>query len=97
MSKLANKLQTESGKLVLFDQLVQIDIHQFECDTFVITKVEIVEHVNHIVHTIRIFTTQMIQNTNLFFGLSMKSFLVTNQLECNILLIFVIIGFDHLK
>jgi hypothetical protein len=56
----------------------------------VISKVEIVEHVNNVVRLIGVLFAQLIENANLNKSLMMETLLVTNNFDCHILIGFVI-------
>lgn len=43
MSELADELQTEALKFVLFDQFVQIDVQQFKDDAHVIAEYKVIK------------------------------------------------------
>lgn len=50
-----------------------------------------------IISFLRWNTFKIYQNSNFLFSLPMESFFVANQFERHILLIFMIVGFYHLK
>lgn len=46
MSEFSNKLQAETLKFILLDQLIKINVQEFKDDTHVIAEYEIIEPVN---------------------------------------------------
>lgn len=55
VAELSHQLNTEALKLVLLDQLVEVDVEQLKRDAHVITKCERVEHVDDIHAVVLIF------------------------------------------
>lgn len=61
-----------------------------------ISETEVVQHVDNVVGSVSILSSQMVQDSDLLLCLPMESFLVSDQLESHVLLVFVVIGLDHL-
>lgn len=97
MGELAHQLQTESLKLVLLDEFVEIDAQKLESDTHVISKGERVEHVDDIHCIVFILLSKIAQYPNLLLRLSMKALLVANHFQRHVFVCFVVVGLYDLS
>lgn len=80
VGELAHELQTEALELVLLDQLVEVNVHQLECDAFMVAEVEVVEHVNDVVGVVSVLAAKVVEDTNLLLRLPVESLLIPHQL-----------------
>ena len=94
--KLPHELKRKTLKFVLLDQFVEIDREQFECDARVISKGEMIEHVNDVVSSVVILLLQMLQYAYLLLRLTREALLVSNHLERDVLLPLVIVDLENL-
>ena len=60
------------------------------------SKDKMVKHVDNVIGVILVLLPQVFQDSNLFLGLSVKSFLIPYHFQGNMKMTLVIIGFDHL-
>lgn len=96
MGKLSHQSQAKALELVLLDELVQVDAEQFKRETDVVSEGEVVQQVDYVVRVLSILFFQVFQNSNLLVGLPVKSPLVANNLQCDMLLCFVVVSLQDL-
>ena len=96
MGKLSHELERESLKLVLLDQLVQVDAEQLECDAHVAPEHEVIKHVDQVERVILVLLPQVLQDPDFLLSLPVKPFLVPDHFESDVLVGLVIVGLDHL-
>ena len=96
MGKLSHQRQAKALELVLLDELVQVDAEQFKREADVVSEGEVVQEVDYVVRVFSILFFQVFQDSNLLIGLSVKSPLVANNLQCHMLLCFVIVSLQDL-
>jgi hypothetical protein len=62
-----------------------------------ISKVEVVQHVNDVVRSVGVLFAEFIENANLDERLMMEALFVANDFDCDILIGFVVEGSNHLS
>ncbi len=96
MGKFTHQLQTESLKLVLFYEFVEVDGEQFEGDAHVIAEDETVVQMDDVHFVVFILFLEVFEDLDLLLGLPMEPWLVANHLQCYVHVILVVVGFDYL-
>ena len=76
--------------------LVEVDAEKFERDTDVVAEGECFDHVDDVGAVVDVLFAQMLQDADLLLRLSMKPFLVTDDLERHVNVVPVIFGLNHL-
>ncbi|CRK93579.1 CLUMA_CG007112, isoform A [Clunio marinus] len=71
--------------------------HQFETDTQMIPKIEVIQHVNDVVRSISVFLAKLIKNANFNERLMMEALFVSNYFDCDILICFMVQCTNHLS
>ena len=96
MGELPDQLKGEPLELVLLDQLVQVDAEQLEGDAHVAPEHKVVVHVDQVEGVVLVLLAQVLQDPDLFLGLSVKPLLVPDHLEGYVLVGLVVVGLHHL-
>ena len=97
MGKILHQSGTESTILVLLDELIEVDRHKFEDNTHMASEEETVFYVNNICSVGMIFLKKLLQNFNFSLGLLQEPWIISHNLQCSILLRFVIINLQNLS
>jgi hypothetical protein len=71
--------------------------HQLEANTQMISKVEVVQHVNDVVRSVGVLFAEFVENANLDERLMMEALFVANDFDCDILIGFVVERSNHLS
>ena len=71
--------------------------HQFEANTQMISKVEVVQHVNDVVRSVGVLFAELVENANFDEGLMVEALFVANNFDCDILIGLVVEGPNHLS
>lgn len=71
--------------------------HKLERDAEMVAEVEVVQHVYDMVASVRVLLPQLVQYPNLDEGLMVEALLVADDLDCDVLLGFVVQRPDHLS
>lgn len=96
MAKFTYQLQAEALKFVLLYQFVQVNRQQFECNAHMIAKGKRIQHVNDVHCVILVLLPEVFQNADLLLSLTVETFLVSNHLQGNMHVRFMVVGFHHL-
>ena len=96
MSELPDQLEAEPLKLVLLDQLIQVDGEQLEGDAGVGAEGEVVVHVDDVESVVLVLLPQVFQDSDLLLGLPVETLLVSHHLQGHVVVILVVVGLDHL-
>ena len=96
MGKLADQLETESLKLVLLDQFVQVDGQQFEGDAHVIAEDKTVVQVNNVHLVVLVLLLEVLEDLDLLLGLAVKPRLIPHHFQRHVHVILVVVSFDYL-
>ena len=97
VSEFPHQRQTESLELVFLDKFVQIHGEEFEGNTNVVPEGKCLDHMHDIVHIVLVLLTQVLQDSDLFLGLTMKTFLVTDHFERDVGVRLVIVRLHDLS
>lgn len=96
MGELAHKLKTETLKLVLLNEFVEVHRKELESDADMIPEDETVQHVHDVVRIVLVLFFQVLQDTDFLLSLSVEPLLISDHFQGDVLVGFVIVGFDDL-
>ena len=96
VSELPDQLEAEPLKLVLLDQLIQVDGEQLEGDAGVGAEGEVVIHVDDVERVVLVLLAQVLQDPDLLLGLAVEPLLVPDHLQGHVVVVLVVVGLDHL-
>ena len=96
VSEVPHQPRTEANKLVLLDQLVEVDGHELEHETSVTSEDETVLDVDNVASVGLVFSQQLLQYLHFSLCLLQEPLVISDNLERGILLGLVIIHLDNL-
>ena len=96
VSKVTDESRTEPYELVLLDQFVEVDGHQFKDNAGVASKDEAVLDVDNIGSVCLIFSQQLLQDLDFSLGLLKEPLVIAHNLKSRVLLGFMIIDLENL-
>lgn len=88
--------QIQSLKLAKFQKLIQIHVQEFKYNTYMVAELEGVFHADDMLAVVSVHLIQVLQNIDLYQGLSVVFSLVSDDLECHDLVVTVIYAFQYL-
>jgi hypothetical protein len=71
--------------------------HQLEANTQMISKVEVVQHVNDVVRSVGVLFAEFVENANFDQCLMMEALFVANDFDCDVLIGLVVQSTNHLS
>ena len=96
VGKLPHQLKRKPLELVLLDQFVEVDGHQFKDNAGVASKDEAVLDVDNIGCVCLIFSQQLLQDLDFSLGLLKEPLVIAHNLKSRVLLGFMIIDLENL-
>ena len=88
--------KAQPNKVVLLDELIQIDAEQLKGDAQVAAEHEVLLYVDHIVAVLWVLAPQMLQDFQLHLGLVVEALLVPDDLQSFKVTSLVIQHLEHL-
>lgn len=97
VGELPDQREAEALELVLLDELVQVHAEQLEGHADVVSKGEVLQHVDDVHARVLVLLPQVLQDADLLCRLSVEALLIADHLQSHVALQLVVEGFHHLQ